>query len=93
MGKTLFDDDTFSNTGKEEIPLNRLKNLDEKIAGAVNKVRALKEEKTVLERRIKELEMQLDEKNQEVERLSSEKNAVKNQIEELLSELETLDVG
>jgi len=93
VGKTLFDDDTFSNAEKEDRPLNRLKNLDEKIAGAVSKVKALKEEKTVLERRIKELEARLDEKNQEVERLSSEKNTVKNQIEELLSELETLDLG
>jgi chromosome segregation ATPase len=88
--RTLFDD-TFSNAGKEDRPLNRLRNLDEKIAGAVSKVRALKEEKVVLERRIRELETKLDEKNQEVERLSSEKNAIKSQIEELLSELEALN--
>ncbi len=93
MKKTLFDDETFANVTKEDKPLNRLKNLDEKIAGAVNKVKALKEEKAALERRIKELETQLDEKNQEVERLSSEKTAIKSQLEELLNELETLDVG
>ena len=96
MGKTLFDDDTFSkglNSKKEEKPLNRLKNLDEKIASAVNKVKALKEEKVVLERRIRDLETQLLEKNREVERLSSEKMAIKNQVEDLLNELETLEIG
>ncbi len=72
--------------------MNRLKNLDEKIAGAVNKVRALKEEKSTLERKIKELEAQLDEKSQEVERLTSEKNAIKGQLEDLLGELDTLDL-
>ena len=96
MGKTLFDDDTFSkslDSKKEEKPLNRLKNLDEKIANAVGKVKALKEEKVVLERRIRELEAQLTEKNQEVEKLSSEKAAIKNQVEDLLNELETLEIG
>ncbi len=73
--------------------MNRLKNLDEKIAGAVNKVKALKDEKVQLERRIKELEARLGERDQEVERLSSEKTAMKGQLEELLNELETLDVG
>lgn len=96
MGKTLFDDNTFSkslDSKKEEKPLNRLKNLDEKIANAVGKVKALKEEKVVLERRIRELEAQLTEKNQEVEKLSSEKAAIKNQVEDLLNELETLEIG
>ncbi len=93
MKKTLFDDETVANVMKEDKPLNRLKNLDEKIAGAVSKVKALKEEKILLERKIKELESRLDEKNEEVERLSSEKTAIKDQLEELLRELETLDVG
>ena len=93
MKKTLFDNETNADVTKEDKPLNRLKNLDEKIAGAVSKVKALKEEKVLLERRIQELEARLDEKNQEVERLSSEKTAIKNQLEELLNELETLDVG
>jgi chromosome segregation ATPase len=93
MNKSLFDDDTYPNVTKEEKPLNRLKNLDEKIAGAVSKVKALKEEKVLLERRIRELEAGLDEKSQEVERLSSEKAAIKSQLEELLHELEMLDAG
>ena len=93
MKKTLFDNETYAEVTKEDKPLNRLKNLDEKIAGAVSKVKALKEEKVLLERRIQELEARLYEKEQEVEKLSSEKTAIKNQLEELLNELETLDVG
>ena len=57
-GKTLFDDDSpdkgnperpediFHNKKKETIPLERLKNLEEKIAAVVERVKALKEEKT-----------------------------------------------
>jgi predicted nuclease with TOPRIM domain len=40
---------------------------------------------------VQELEALLDERNQELERLRSEKSIVKGQIEELLSELETLE--
>lgn len=93
MGKTLFDGDAFSNIIKEEQPLDRLKDLDEKISNAVSKVKALKEEKAVLERRIRELEAQLNKKDEEIEKLSSEKNGIKNQIEDLLNELETLEIG
>ena len=77
---------------KEGTPLERLKNLEDNIARAIGKVKALKEEKILLERKIKDLEQQLNEKNQEIERLSSEKVTVKHQLEELLSELETLEV-
>jgi chromosome segregation ATPase len=82
----------FRKREKEGTSLDRLKNLEEKIAGAISKVKMLKEEKLLLERRIKELEEQLDEKNQEVEKLSSEKFTVKAQVEELLNELEALDL-
>ena len=56
-GKTLFDDDSpdkgnperpediFYDRKKETIPLERLKNLEEKIAAVVIRVKALKEEK------------------------------------------------
>ncbi len=92
MGKTLFDDNKLPDVDKEVRPLNRLKNLDEKIANAVNRVRSLKEEKVLLERRIRELEAQLDEKNHELERVSLEKTAIKNQVEDLLKELETMEL-
>ncbi|HXX58734.1 MAG TPA: hypothetical protein VEI96_12095 [Thermodesulfovibrionales bacterium] len=72
--------------------MDRLKNLEDKIAGAISKVKALKEEKLLLERKIKELEELLNEKNREVERLASEKFTVKAQVEELLNELEALDL-
>ncbi len=93
MGKTLFDDDKSEGVPKEDKPLNSLKNLDEKIANAVNRVKALKDEKVLLERRIKDLEAQLDQKNTEIEKLSSEKIAIKSQVEDLLNELETIELG
>jgi len=72
--------------------LERLKELDEKIAGAINKVKVLKDEKQALEQKIKGLEALLNEKGQEVERLASEKAAIKVQIEELLRELEIFEL-
>lgn len=77
---------------KEVTPLERLKNLEDKIAEAIEKVRTLKEEKAVLERRIKELESKLDDKNHEIEMLKSEKIAIKSQVEGLLNELDLLEV-
>jgi len=72
--------------------LDRLRNLEEKIAMAVERVKALKEEKTVLEKKIKDMETILNAKNQEIEALRSEKSSIGNQIQELLTELETLEV-
>ena len=77
---------------KEVVAVDRLKNLEEKIALAVDRVKALKEEKISLERKIKELETVLDEKNQEIESLRNEKTSIKSQVEELLEELETLEI-
>ncbi|MDP2753095.1 MAG: cell division protein ZapB [Nitrospirota bacterium] len=72
--------------------MEKLKILEEKIAATIERVKTLREEKAVMERKIKELEGLLNEKNQEVEQLRSEKNIIKGQIEGLLSELETLEV-
>lgn len=77
---------------KEVAPVDRLKNLEEKIATAVDRVKALKEEKMSLERKIRELESLLDDKNREVESLKEEKTSIKSQVEELLEELETLEI-
>jgi chromosome segregation ATPase len=85
--KSLFD----NSSSKEAGALETLRSLDEKIAQAIEKIRSLKEEKAALQRRVQELEALLDERNQELERLRSEKSIVKGQIEELLSELETLE--
>jgi len=103
-GNNLFDDnhsDEGSPAGpgeishdrkKEAIPLERLKNLEEKIATVVERVKALKEEKTVLERKVRELEGLLNEKNQVIESLTAEKTSIKTQVEDLLSELETIEL-
>lgn len=81
-----------SGAQKEVASLDRLKNLEGKITSAVSKVKALKEEKNVLEKRIKELEALVDKKNQEIDSLHSEKNSIKEQVEELLGELEALEL-
>ena len=99
--KTLFDAVAKHDTGesgeaspnltREVLPLERLKNLEDKIATAVERVKALKEEKMALERRIRDMENLLNEKNQEIELLRSEKSSIGNQIAELLSELEAIE--
>jgi len=103
-GKTLFDDnpikdkspekqrDNSTTIHREVPPLDRLKNLEEKIAAAIERVKALKEEKTLLERKIRDLEGLLDEKDQEVQALKSEKKNIGSQLEELLNELETIEI-
>jgi peptidoglycan hydrolase CwlO-like protein len=103
-GKTLFDDNnseegTTERPGKiihdrkkEAIPLERLKNLEEKITAVVDRVKALKEEKNSLERKIRELEVLLNEKNQVIESLTAEKTSIKSQVEGLLNELETIEL-
>jgi chromosome segregation ATPase len=96
LKKTLFDDnqvkDHSTSLRKEVAPLEKLKILEEKIATTIERVKTLKEEKVLLEKRIKELEGLLNEKNQEVEQLRSEKSLVKSQIEGLLNELETIEI-
>jgi septal ring factor EnvC (AmiA/AmiB activator) len=73
-----------------EATVEVLKTFDEKIAIAVEKVRALKEEKERLERRVKELEDAIRLKDMEIARFDVEKSSIKNQIEDLLNELETI---
>jgi len=93
--KSLFDDDQYmeqpNDVTKEVKSLEKLKNLEDKISLAIERVKTLKEEKGLTDRRIKELERLLDEKNQETEMLRAEKNLVKSQLEALLSEIETLE--
>ncbi|PKL48868.1 MAG: hypothetical protein CVV37_07810 [Nitrospira bacterium HGW-Nitrospira-1] len=103
-GKTLFDDNNpdnenpekqgeiFHNRKKETMPLERLKNLEEKIAAVVEKVKALKEEKNSMEKKMRELEGLLNEKNRVIESLTAEKTSIKTQVEGLLSELETIEL-
>ena len=93
--KSLFDDDQHmeqpNDVTKEVKSLEKLKNLEDKISLAIERVKTLKEEKGLTDRKIKEMERLLDEKNQETELLRAEKNLVKSQLEALLSEIETLE--
>ncbi|GBE01633.1 hypothetical protein BMS3Bbin06_00322 [bacterium BMS3Bbin06] len=77
---------------KEVGRLETLKGLDEKISSAIEKVRVLKEEQASLQRRVQELETLLNEKDMEIERLRGEKTSVKGQLEELLTELESIEI-
>ncbi len=83
---SLFKDD------READRLETLRSLDDKIASALKKAKALKREKAALEKRVRELEELLEEKDREMERLRTEKISVKGQLEELLAELESLEL-
>ncbi len=93
--RTLFDDnkeiEKSESIKKEVLPLDKFKNLEDKISIAIERVKTLKEEKIITDRRIKELEQLLDEKNQEIEKLKAEKNLVKSQLETLLGEIESIE--
>lgn len=70
--------------------METLKDLDEKIAAVVAKIKILKEENGGLQNRISELEHALAEREAEIKKLSSEKNGIKDQIEGLLTEIESM---
>ena len=93
--RSLFDDDQRmeepNEATKEVKPLEKLKNFEDKIAVAIERVKTLKEEKGLTDKKIKDLERLLDDKNQEVEMLRADKNLIKGQLEALLSEIETLE--
>ena len=69
-----------------------MQTVEEKIAQVIDKVRNLKEEKSAVEKRNGELEEALRAKEQEIEKLTFEKNNIKNQIEDLLKELEGFEL-
>ncbi|WP_353684913.1 cell division protein ZapB [Thermodesulfovibrio sp. 3907-1M] len=62
--------------------------IEEKIASALERIKALKLEKEELQKKVNTLEEVLRTKNQEIENLLSEREAIKKQIEELLRELD-----
>ncbi|MDA8083331.1 MAG: cell division protein ZapB [Nitrospiraceae bacterium] len=72
--------------------MDRLKNLEEKINAAVERVKALKEEKSLLEKRIRDLETVIGDRDREIEGLKTEKSSIGSQIQELLNELDTIEV-
>ncbi|HTZ18327.1 MAG TPA: hypothetical protein VMB78_07790 [Dissulfurispiraceae bacterium] len=66
--------------------------VEEKIAQVIDKVRNMKEEKDIIEKRNRELEELLRLREQEIGKLSSEKEGIKAQIEALLKELEGFEL-
>jgi chromosome segregation ATPase len=74
-----------------EVPMEEiLKTFEEKITIAVQKIKNLKDERDSLEKKVKELEYIIQNKDQEIEKLTTEKIEIKNQIEKLLKELESI---
>jgi len=69
-----------------------MQTVEEKISQVIDKVRSLKEEKNSVEKRNLELEETLLAKNLEIEKMAAEKVAVKQQIEDLLRELESFEL-
>ena len=69
-----------------------MSNVEEKIAQVIEKVRILKNEKSALEKRNMVLQEALRAKDQEIESLTAEKQAVRDQIEGLLKEVESLEL-
>ena len=69
-----------------------MSSVEEKIAQVIEKVRILKNEKSALEKRNMVLQEALRAKDQEIERLTAEKQAVRDQIEGLLKEVESLEL-
>lgn len=67
-----------------------LKTFEEKITIAVQKIKNLKDERDSLVKKVNELEYIIQNKDQEIEKLTTEKIEIKNQIEKLLKELESI---
>ena len=69
-----------------------MQTVEEKISQVIEKVRSLKEQKNSVDKRNLELEETIQAKDLEVERMATEKVAVKQQIEDLLRELESFEL-
>ncbi|MBF0317124.1 MAG: hypothetical protein HQL04_03035 [Nitrospirae bacterium] len=86
--------------------MEKIKELEEKISNIVERVKALKHDKDVLQRRADEsssviaakeqeiatLKNDLNAKNTEIERMLGERNSVAEQIEAILSELDKIEI-
>lgn len=78
---------------KEDKPLDSVNDLRNKLALVIEKVKLLKDEKSKLEVRVQELESQLALKEKEVREIAFDKVSIKDQINDLLNELETIETG
>ncbi len=66
--------------------------LTEKISNAIEKVKALKQERDTLHQRVAELEALLAERDREINRLETERTSLRSQLQELLQELESIQI-
>ena len=72
--------------------MNKLQALEDKISSAIERVKSLKEENHMLTQRLREADVIISQKDEEISRLASERDSIKNQVEELLGELESLEI-
>ena len=79
--------------GKESASLDSIKELQGKLTLVIDKVKSLKNEKSRLEARVVELESALAERDEELKAFSSDKLNIKDQITDLLNELESIETG
>lgn len=90
MKKGLFDDgdmkpeDIIEDTG--------LKEFGERISRFIAKAKALKAENQQLSRRVQELETIVKKQASEIENLRTERLYLKNEIEQIMRELEELEI-
>jgi septal ring factor EnvC (AmiA/AmiB activator) len=85
-------------TPQETMDMDQLRNLDQKIAQAIKRVKVLKDEKSALEARVRELESRVAElddtlrqRDHDLRDLQTEKGEVRSQIQDLLNELESIE--
>lgn len=78
---------------KEDGALDPIVELKGKLALVIEKVKSLKEEKIRLESRVLELEGMLSKKDAEIKAASMDKHNIREQINELLNELESIQLN
>lgn len=78
---------------KEVLPVDSISDLKNKLSLVIDKVKSLKDEKTRLEAKVEELEGLLKSKEDELIEASSDKINIKDQISELLDELEAIETS
>ncbi len=78
---------------KEVLPVDSINDLKSKLSLVIDKVKSLKDEKLRLEVKVNELEELLKTKDEEIMLVSSDKINIKDQITELLNELEAIETS
>lgn len=73
--------------------MDSISELKDNLALVIDKVKSLKEEKARLEARVRELESHLTERDEELQMASSDKITIRDQITDLLNELEAIETG